>query len=292
MSRAALAAALALAGCAPEAREIARACPPQPRGEVELAGGAFTMGAAPMHTEEGPPRPASVAPYAMDRTEVTVADYAAFVEATGYVTLAERPPDPARYPGVPVERLKPSSLVFDPQRGEWRVVEGASWRRPQGPGSSVAGREREPVTHVAYADALAYARWKGRDLPTEAEWEFAARDGLEGARYAWGDEPRPSGVIPANTWQGLFPVADTGEDGFKGRPAPVGCFPASRFGLSDISGNVWEWTRAPAGGAPMIKGGSYLCADNFCLRYRPAARQEGPPDTGASHIGFRTVRRE
>ena len=293
------------AGCEragpPALAEPTRACPTDwPSGEVALAGGGFTLGADPEHAEEGPPRAMTVAPFSIDRTEVTNAQFAAFVKATGYVTLAERKPDPALYPDVPADRLKPSSLVFvgaeglgsgDPS-GWWRVVEGASWRHPEGPGSDLNGRERHPVVQVAYDDALAYARWRGRDLPTEAQWEFAARAGLDGARYEWGDE-RPNPAAPrANTWQGVFPAVDAGDDGYKARTAPVACYPASRYGLHDMTGNVWEWTRdhyAGGGGAHLIKGGSFLCADNFCYRYRPSARQAGPADTGSSHVGFRTV---
>ena len=227
------------------------------------------------------------------------------MNATGYITLAERQPDPALYPGVPADKLKPSSLVFvgakglgsgDPS-GWWRVIDGASWKHPEGPGSDLTGRERHPVVQVAYDDALAYARWKGRDLPTEAEWEFAARAGLDGARYEWGDDKPAPGKPRANSWQGVFPAVDTGDDGYRARTAPVGCFPASAYGLFDMSGNVWEWTKdwygAPGdpGRSHLIKGGSFLCADNFCYRYRPSARQPGPPDTGSSHVGFRTVKR-
>jgi formylglycine-generating enzyme required for sulfatase activity len=250
----------------------------------------------------------TVGPFSIDRTEVTNAQFAAFVKATGYVTLAERQPDPALYPGVPASQLKPSSLVFvgaaglgsgDPSLW-WRVVDGASWKHPEGPGSDLAGRERHPVVQVAFEDAMAYARWRGRDLPTEAEWEFAARAGLDGKRYEWGDD-RPDPKAPrANTWQGVFPAVDTADDGYKARTAPVGCYPPSAYGLSDMTGNVWEWTSdwlqdgRPEGDparSRMVKGGSFLCADNFCLRYRPSARQPGPPDTGTSHVGFRTVKR-
>lgn len=271
-----------------------------------MPGGTFTLGAGPVLPGEGPPKRVTVGAFRIDRTEVTNAEFAAFVEATGYVTLAERTPDPRLYPGVDPALLKPSSLVFmgktddarqaDSTRG-WRVVPGANWRHPEGPGSSIRGRENAPVVHVGYEDALAYARWRGRDLPSEAEWEYAARGGLEGARYTWGDQPAAPNRPMANHWQGPFPAQDTGEDGHAGQAAPVGCYPPNGFGLYDMAGNVWEWTSdaAPSldGGPParLIKGGSYLCADDFCFRYRPAARQPGPPDTGASHIGFRTVAR-
>ena len=312
MKRLVLLLALGLCACGPKAPQLAeptRACPgPAPSGEVALKGGTFVLGALPEHDDEGPPRTVTVGPFSIDRTEVTNAQFAAFVRATGYVTLAERRPDPALYPGVPASQLKPSSLVFvgaaglgsgDPSLW-WRVVDGASWKHPEGPGSDLAGREHHPVVQVAFEDAMAYARWRGRDLPTEAEWEFAARAGQDGKRYEWGDE-RPDPKAPrANPWQGVFPAVDTADDGYKARTAPVGCYPPSAYGLSDMTGNVWEWTSdwLPDGrpeGDParsrMVKGGSFLCADNFCLRYRPSARQPGPPDTGTSHVGFRTVKR-
>lgn len=276
---------------------------PWPRGEVSLPGGTFTLGANPERDEEGPSRTVTVKPFAIDRTEVSNADFAEFVAKTGYVTLAERAPDPALYPGVPRDQLKPSAIVFvqaDAQSRDsdgWRLIDGANWRQPEGPGSSIVGRERNPVVELGYEDALAYARWRGRDLPTEAEWEFAARAGREGARFEWGETA--NSAPQANTWQGLFPAVDSGDDGYKARTAPVGCFAASAYGLFDMTGNVWEWTKdvyAPVATEPgppqhLIKGGSFLCADNFCMRYRPSARQGGPQDTGSSHIGFRTVRR-
>lgn len=301
---AALLAVLAVAACGPKAKPVAAAtepvCAAQPTGEVALKGGTFTLGAGGMHDDEGPPRTVTVGPFSIDRTEVTNAQFAEFVKATGYVTLSERDPDPALYPGVPREQLKPSSLVFvgadalnDGNPAQWwRIVDGASWKHPKGPGSDLAGRDRYPVVHIAYDDALAYAQWKGRDLPTEEEWEFAARAGHEGAKYEWGEAPLNRGKPQANTWQGVFPAIDTGEDGYKARAAPVGCFAPSAYGLYDMSGNVWEWTKGRyPDSSRLIKGGSFLCADNFCLRYRPAARQPGPPDTGQSHLGFRTVKR-
>ena len=318
-------AAAVLSACAArQAPPPPAACPSVAEGDVALPGGRFVMGADPLRPEEGPPREVSVGPFRIDRTEVTNAEFSEFVRATGYVTLAERRPDPALYPGVDPARLKPSSIVFvggldDPTRSDpsrwWRVVEGADWRHPQGPGSSLKGRERLPVVHVGYEDALAYARWRGRDLPTEAEWEYAARGGLAGARYPWGDAPSTPEAPRANHWQGPFPALDTGADGYRMTPAPVGCFAPNGHGLYDMAGNVWEWTRdwyrpgletegadpagppqaraldpaEPAAPKHVIKGGSYLCADDYCFRYRPGARQPGPPDTGASHLGFRTV---
>ncbi|MEQ1781362.1 MAG: formylglycine-generating enzyme family protein [Hyphomonadaceae bacterium] len=295
---------------------------PSTAGMIRIAGGSFLMGAKPMHAEEGPPRKTTVAPFWIDKTEVTNRDFARFVAATHYVTLAEQPLDPDAYPGLPPELLEPSSLVFVPNENAraspsdwWKIIPGADWRHPKGRGSSIDGHDDLPVVHIAWADAMAYAAWLGRDLPTEAEWEFAARGGIDSAAYEWGDDPLQD-KPRANTWQGVFPASDTGADGYKAETAPVGCFPANGFGLHDMTGNVWEWTMdwyAPGlapdddGAGPpkdrandpvepgvakhVIKGGSFLCADNYCLRYRPPARQAGPTDTGSSHIGFRTVLR-
>ncbi len=326
--------AIALAGCSPRVAIPARCLVAQPLpdrahpalGMVRIPGGVLAMGAGGVREEETPTTAQSVASFLIDRTDVTNAAYTRFVAATGYRTLAEQPLDPKLYPGAAASALRPSSLVFvglkkgaersDPSAW-WAIVPGADWRHPTGPGSSIIGRDRWPVVHISYPDALAYARWLGRDLPTEAEWEFAARGGLSGKRYVWGDQPQPAGDPRANTWQGVFPVVDTGEDGFKAEIAPVGCFPANGYGLFDMAGNVWQWTRdlyRPAnaraagddGGMPknaaydasdatapvhVLKGGSFLCSDDFCFRYRPAARVAGPPDSGAEHIGFRTVLR-
>jgi formylglycine-generating enzyme required for sulfatase activity len=281
------------------------------------------MGAAGMRPEEGPPRDVTVGAFWIDRDEVTNAAFARFVDATRYVTLAERPLDPKRYPTLSADQRRPASLVFvgadsgssDPASW-WRVIPGANWRHPKGPGSDLKGRDTLPVVHIAWEDALAYAQWLGRDLPTEAEWEYAARGGLVGKTYVWGDKTAPVAPPKANTWQGVFPTVDSGTDGYKAQPAPVGCFPANGLGLHDMAGNVWEWTRdwyrpgledaaALAQGGPpqarsldpddpgvakhVVKGGSFLCADDYCFRYRPAARTPGPPDSGASHVGFRTV---
>ncbi|MDZ4318579.1 MAG: SUMF1/EgtB/PvdO family nonheme iron enzyme, partial [Phenylobacterium sp.] len=237
-----------LGGCA-QGVEAQKACladltlpdPAEPTaGMVRLTGGIFAMGASAEHPEEGPPRQVRVGDFWIDQTEVTNAAFARFVDATGYVTQAERPLPEAAYPGLSAEERRPASLVFvgagaagGNPAAWWRIIPGADWRHPEGPGSSIAGKESWPVVHIGWEDAQAYARWLGRDLPTEAEWEYAARGGLDGARYAWGDDPAPKDQPLANTWQGIFPVADTGEDGHKAQPAPVGCFPANGHGLYD-----------------------------------------------------------
>jgi formylglycine-generating enzyme required for sulfatase activity len=270
----------------------------------------------------------------MDACAVTNGEFGAFVVATGYRTSAERPLDPSLYPGARPELLQPGSAVFfmapasaneQDIGSRWAYVPGADWRHPEGPGSTIDGREDEPVVHVAHEDATAYAGWAGKALPTEAEWECAARGGLDGATFCWGNEFMPEGRHMANTWQGDFPHHDLGSDGFAGR-APVGSFPANGYGLYDMAGNVWEWTADwyadrhppevarpccvplnPRGG-PMelsydltqpgiaiprkvIKGGSYLCAPNYCRRYRPAARYPQMIDTATCHLGFRCVKR-
>jgi sulfatase modifying factor 1 len=298
---------------------------------VDLDGGEFVMGSDRHYAEEAPSHRVRVDPFGIDRHEVTNARFAAFVEATGYVTLAERPLDPAEFPGAPAENLVPGSMVFVGTAGPvdlrhlsqwWRWTPGASWRTPEGPGSSTDGRPDHPVVHVVHEDAAAYAAWAGGRLPTEAEWELAARGGLDRADFAWGDDARPAGRLMANTWDGPdFPWRSTGESGFV-RTSPVGTFPSNGFGLHDMAGNVWEWTddwwssghpadtdkpccvpSNPRGGDPgssldpaqpqfpvprkVIKGGSHLCADSYCLRYRPAARRPQMIDTGMGHIGFR-----
>jgi len=299
---------------------------PATAGMVLIQGGEYTQGAAPQRAEEGPPRRTRVGSFWIDATEVTNEAFARFVTATGYVTLAERPLDPKAYPGLKGDQLNPSSIVFvgakDPTGADpgqwWQVIQRADWRHPQGPKSSIAGKGALPVVQIAYPDALAYAKWLGRDLPTEAEWEYAARGGLKDAQYTWGDRPLDPRRPQANVWQGPFPSLDTGADGYKARAAPVGCFPANGYGLYDMAGNVWEWAKDwyrpnldptqganPTGPSEMealdpgdpierrhvIKGGSFLCADNFCFRYRPPAREAGPTDTGSDHVGFRTVLR-
>jgi formylglycine-generating enzyme required for sulfatase activity len=292
-------------------------------GMAALPGGTFRMGSEEFYSEERPVREVAVGPFAIDRHPVTVAEFRRFVTETEYVTVAERAPDPALYPDADPDLLVPGSLVFrrtpgpvrlDDVRAWWRYEPGASWRAPDGPGSTTRGRHRHPVTQVAYDDALAYARWAGKDLPTEAEWEYAARGGLDGARFAWGDEATVRGRMVANWWQGRFPWENTREDGYEGT-SPVGTFPPNGFGLYDVCGNVWEWTKdaapAPNGDrvrpccAPerpadasdaierrVIKGGSHLCAPSYCLRFRPAARQFETVDTSTAHIGFRCVARD
>jgi sulfatase modifying factor 1 len=304
--------------------------PPKPGpstgGMIWLNGGRFQMGAKPLRAEEGPPRPTSVKGFWIDRTDVTNGDFAKFVEATGYVTLAERALDPKAYPGLTREQLKPSAIVFVGAAAQassgptqwWRVIPGADWRHPEGPASSIVGKDDLPVVQIAWTDARAYARWLGRALPTEAEWEYAAQGGRGPTRFVWGDRPIDPKHPQANVWQGVFPSLDTGADGYKARVSPVGCFPANGYGLYDMAGNVWQWTKDwyrpnldlddrdnPAGpraaiafdpGDPgvrkhVIKGGSFLCSPDYCYRYRPAAREAGPTDTGENHIGFRTVLR-
>ncbi|MBX3491329.1 MAG: SUMF1/EgtB/PvdO family nonheme iron enzyme [Parvibaculum sp.] len=263
------------------------------RGDVWVPPGTFMMGDT-VYPEEGPPRQVSVEGFWMDRTEVTNRDFAAFVAATGYVTVAERPVDAALHPHLPPEMRLPGAVVFVMPNdvdgmGDisqwWQYVPGANWRQPGGPKTSIEGRDDFPVTAVALEDARAYAQWRGRALPTEAEWEWAARAADPDAPPA---RERPK---EANTWQGLFPVVNTAEDGFVGI-APVGCFETNALGLHDMLGNLWEWTADPYDGrrdAHVIKGGSYLCAPNYCLRYRPAARQPQEVDLATTHLGFRTV---
>ena len=283
---------------------------------VELPGGTFRMGSKDFYPEERPVREVSVDGFWIDRQPVTVAKFRRFVKDTGYVTWAERAPNPADYPDADPELLVPGSLLFRKSAGPvnlndysnwWAWTPGADWRHPEGPGSNVGGRERHPVTHVAHADAVAYAEWAGKSLPTEAEWEYAARGGLDGAVFAWGDEFAPQGRMMANTWQGEFPWQNKLLDRYEGT-SPVETYPPNGYGLYDVAGNVWEWTddwfvasvaetrsccvptlageRFPR---RVIKGGSHLCAPNYCLRYRPAARQGEAVDTSTSHIGFRCV---
>ncbi|MFN3651263.1 MAG: formylglycine-generating enzyme family protein [Armatimonadota bacterium] len=295
---------------------------------VRIPDATFAMGSNDFYPEERPVHSVFVEGFWIDPYPVTNAEFSRFVEATGYVTVAERPPDPADYPGADPRLVVAGSLVFrkPPRRVSlrdfrawWAYVPGACWRHPEGPGSTLAGRELHPVTHVAYEDAEAYAAWAGKELPTEAEWELAARGGLEGADFAWGNEHAPEGRVLANTWQGEFPWQNLRADGYEGT-SPVGAFPPNGYGLYDMAGNVWEWTsdffrprHPPAADKPcciprnprvssaeaaassiprrVLKGGSHLCAPNYCLRYRPAARQGEAVDTSACHLGFRCVLR-
>ena len=304
-----------------------------PKGMAWVPGGEFLMGSNDFYPEERPVHEVGVDGFWMDEHQVTVAEFRRFVKATGYVTLAERAPDPAAYPDADPALLVPGSLVFqrtsgpvdlDDYRNWWAWAPGAQWRHPEGPESSLHGRERHPVTHVGYEDAEAYAAWAGKDLPTEAEWEFAARGGLEGKVFVWGDEFAPKGKMMANTWQGEFPWQNLELDGFVGT-SPVKTFPPNGYGLYDMAGNVWEWTsdffaapanreehscctpRNPRVTSPdqsyrvdepgahiprrVTKGGSHLCAPNYCLRYRPAARSSEAVDTSTAHIGFRCILR-
>jgi sulfatase modifying factor 1 len=298
-----------------------------------VPGGTFRMGSEDFYPEERPVHEVHVDGFWMDRYAITNDLFSSFVDATGYKTLAERELNPADFPGAPPENLVPGSMVFRKTRGPvdldnyakwWAWVPGTSWRHPSGPHSSIDGMEQNPVVQIAYEDAEAYARWAGKELPTEAEWERAARGGLEGKKFAWGDEHNPEGKVMANYWQGEFPWQNMALDGFEGT-SPVGFFPPNGYGLFDMAGNVWEWTsdwyvhrpaeevvksccgpainpritspdksydpRQPQFHIPrkVVKGGSYLCASNYCLRYRPAARQPQMIDTAMSHIGFRCV---
>jgi len=296
-----------------------------------IPGGTFEMGSNDFYPEESPPHRVSVDGFWMDENEVTAADFRRFVRDTQYVTVCERPLDPEQFPGADPDALVPGALVFRKTSGPvdlrdfrnwWDYVPGTYWKRPEGPGSTINGRDRHPLVQVAYEDAEAYASWAGKELPTEAEWELAARGGLEGAVFAWGDEHFPDGKPMANSWQGEFPWQNLKLDGYEGT-SPVGSFPPNGYGLYDMTGNVWEWTsdfftsrhpdevekpccipRNPrveteAGNSVagetiprrVIKGGSHLCAPNYCLRYRPAARQGEAVDTSTSHIGFRCVLR-
>jgi len=304
------------------------------QGMRHLPGGEFTMGSDRFYPEERPRRRVSVAGFWIDETPVTNRDFAAFVAATGYRTFAEVAPNPADYPGLPPELARAGSLVFERPRGPvdlkdfrqwWKFRFGAKWSEPLGAGSSIAELLDHPVVHIAYVDAEAYAKWAGKELPTEAEWEYAARGGLQGIEFAWGNELAPNGQMLANFWQGEFPWDNRLLDGWE-RTSPVRVFPPNGFGLFDMIGNVWEWTAdwystaadLPKGscctpsnprggreyesydpctpdvkiGRKVIKGGSHLCAPNYCQRYRPAARYPQPIDTSTSHVGFRCIIRE
>ena len=303
-----------------------------PPGMIFIPGGTFRMGSDRHYPEEAPVHRVTVDGFWIDAKPVTNLQFDAFVRATGHVTFAEIPPDPKDYPGALPHMLYAGSLVFTPPShsvdlrhwGEWwRFLKAADWRHPYGPQSHIDGLDDHPVVHVAHSDALAYAKWAAKDLPTEAEWEFAARGGLDGAEYAWGDEFNPSGKFMANTWYGEFPRENLKLDGYE-RTSPAGAFPPNGYGLYDMIGNVWEWTddwfsqkprpdaqkaccipQNPRGARledsfdpsqpeikiprKVIKGGSHLCAPNYCRRYRPAARHAEPVDTSTSHLGFRCV---
>ena len=285
------------------------------------------MGSDRHYPEEGPAHFVYVAPFRIDRTPVTNRQFREFVTATGYVTIAELVPDSSLYPDARLEIIKPGSMVFRPPsraideedwRQWWHFELGANWRRPYGKGKSNQRLDDHPVVQVAFQDVEAYAHWAGKELPTEAEWEFAAWGGMEGYEFPWGNELTPDGQFMANTWQGRFPSRNTLVDGY-GRTSPVGSFPANHFGLYDMIGNVWEWTASQythkhvvvtegsccGSSSPravgnrrrleeripskVVKGGSHLCAPNYCRRYRPPARHAQPVDTGMSHIGFRCV---
>ena len=308
--------------------------PPSPPGKsmVWVPGGTFSMGSEDFYPEERPVHTVKVDGFWIDEHPVTAWEFRKFVRATGYVTVAERPLDASDYPDADPELLVPGSLVFRKSAGPvdlsdfrnwWEYVPGACWKRPAGPRSTINGRDRHPVVHVAYEDAEAYALWAGKELPSEAEWEFSARGGLDGAVFAWGDDFASQGKLMANTWQGRFPWENLKVDGYEGT-SPVGTFPANGYGAFDMTGNVWEWTSdyfttkhpeevekpccvphnprvdlpeaSYIAGQPgehiprrVIKGGSHLCAPNYCLRYRPAARQAEAIDTSTSHIGFRCI---
>ncbi|HEU4587861.1 MAG TPA: formylglycine-generating enzyme family protein [Gemmatimonadales bacterium] len=303
---------------------------PAPEGMAWVPGGVFWMGCGDCNLPDAVPlHLVRLTGYWIDRHPVTNAEFARFVKATGYVTVAERAPRLEDYPGVPREQLVAGSAVFSPPSHTsptmhytdwWRFVPGANWRHPAGPGSDLNGRENHPVVHIAYEDAVAYAAWAGKRLPTEAEYEFAARGGLDRKKYAWGDELRPGGKWAANIYQGSFPVKNTGQDGYVGT-SPVEAFPPNGFGLYDMGGNVWQWTsdwyrpdtyaKLAKAGAPVenprgpdagydpaqpkvpkrvIRGGSYLCTDQYCTRYLVGSRGKGEPTSGASNLGFRLVR--
>ncbi|WP_246411045.1 formylglycine-generating enzyme family protein [Phyllobacterium trifolii] len=299
----------------------------------QIPDGTFLMGSDYHYPEEAPAHRVAINRFWMDACAVTNREFAVFVEATGYVTLAERPANPDDYPGAKPEMLAPSSVVFIKPKTRvdlgnrynwWAYVPGADWRHPRGPASSIKGLSDHPVVHVAYEDAEAYAQWAGKELPTEAEWEFAARGGLEGAEFVWGDELTPGGIYMANTFQGEFPWQNKVEDGYEWT-APVAAFPPNNYGLYDMAGNVWQWTtdwyqehnkinspcctlHNPRGGKKeesidpgqpeitiprkVMKGGSFLCAPNYCRRYRPAARMAQPVDTSTCHVGFRCITRQ
>jgi formylglycine-generating enzyme required for sulfatase activity len=301
-------------------------------GMVRIEGREFLMGSERFYPDEAPARRVRVDSFWIDATPVTNRQFAAFVKATGHVTDAEIAPDPRDYPGMAPEMARAGSLVFQPPPGPvrldqplswWTFMFGANWKKPYGERSSILRLQDHPVVHVSYRDAAAYAHWAGKSLPTEAEWELAARGGLDGADYAWGEELAPGGRMMANYWQGAFPRQNLKLDGYE-RTSPVRAFPPNGYGVWDMIANVWEWTCDWYGVAPdkagccvphnprggdeahsydpaqpetpiprkVLKGGSHLCADNYCRRYRPAARIPQTIETSTSHIGFRCVVRD
>ncbi len=330
----ALGAAVAGAGLGAQQQSSPQASPSKaieggPPGMVWIPGGEFWMGSDdPEFRDAAPVHRVRVDGFWMDATEVTNEQFAKFVEATGYVTIAEQTPKAEDFPGAPPENLAAGSVVFAPPKEEvpldthfrwWTYVKGANWRHPEGPESDLKGREKHPVVHVAWPDTVAYCTWAGKRLPTEAEWEFAARGGLDRRPYGWGEEFKPGEKFAANTFQGKFPNRNTVEDGYAAC-APVGSFPVNRYGLSDMAGNVWEWCSdwyrpdvfeprsrggrvienpqgpgdsfdpaEPGVKKRVMKGGSYLCTDQYCSRYKPGGRGKGEPDTGTNHVGFRCV---
>ncbi len=324
-------------GCFPETATVPDAGPVQPTvlskapppaaapaGMVWIPGGTFSMGSPyPGFGDARPIHAVELDGFWMDATTVTNEEFANFVRATGYATVAERKPSPKDFPDVPEDKLVPGSVVFTPpnhavplndHRQWWQFVPGACWKHPEGPGSDLKDRDKHPVVHVCWDDAAAYCKWAGKRLPTEAEWEYAARGGLTQKRYVWGDEFRPESKFMANTWQGQFPHTNTKQDGWE-RTSPVGSYPANGFGLYDMAGNVWQWCadwyrpdyykqsprHNPLGpddcfdpmepGVPkrVQRGGSFLCNSDYCSRYMPGGRGKGAVDTGNSHVGFRCV---
>ena len=303
--------------------------PAAPEGMVLIPGGTFTMGCDDSRTPDAQPlHPVTLEPFFMDAHPVTNAQFKKFVEATKYVTVAERKPDPKDYPGVPADKLVAGSAVFnqpphdvplDNAYAWWKYEPGAGWRHPEGPQSSIDGKDNFPVVHICFEDAQAYAKWAGKRLPTEAEYEYAARGGMEGKKYSWGDVVMPGGKYLQNIWTGHFPAENTGADGFKGL-SPVDAFPPNGYGLYDMGGNVWSWcsdwyrpdyyqkldakqpTKSPTGpadsfdpdepGMPkrVLRGGSYLCAERYCTRYLVGSRGKGAPDSSATNISFRCVK--